>query len=167
MLRRNAAVLVLHEQATNSIILTERSNQLQMHPGEICFPGGLWEEQDESLFATALRELNEELGIESHRVTLIKPLKPEQTLTGYLIYPWLATIKTINPYSLSEEVVDVFPITVTKACKIANYQLIEVERRGFKFKSYQFMPERRFVWGATARIMRQLCEFENKDYFSK
>ncbi|WP_131783044.1 NUDIX hydrolase [Legionella gresilensis] len=157
MQRRNAAVLVLHERVTNSIILTERSSQLKNHPGEICFPGGLWEEEDKTLFATALRELQEELGITAERVTLLKSLTPEQTLTGYLIYPWLASIETIEPYVLSEEVTDVLRVPIDKVCNIDHYQKIEVERRGFKFMSYQFTAETRFVWGATARIMMQLC----------
>ena len=61
----HSAVLVLHELATDSLVLTKRSNKLRHHPGEICFPGGIWENQDENLYATALRELNEELGIEA------------------------------------------------------------------------------------------------------
>ncbi|MGQ3887776.1 NUDIX hydrolase [Legionella sp. CNM-1927-20] len=164
MQRRNAAVLVLHERVTHSIILTERSSQLKNHPGEICFPGGLWEEQDETLFATALRELEEELGITADRVTLQKSLAPEQTLTGYLISPWLASIETIEPYFLSEEVVAVLRVPVAKVCDVAHYQKIEVEKRGLRFMSYQFTAETRFVWGATARIMMQLCEGKNKSY---
>ncbi|STX51704.1 MutT/nudix family transporter protein [Legionella busanensis] len=162
MQRRNAAVLVLHEKLTNSIILTERSSQLKNHPGEICFPGGLWEEEDETLFATALRELQEELGITADRVKLIKSLAPEQTLTGYLIYPWLASIETIEPYEFSEEVTDILRIPIDSVCNINHYQKIEVERRGFKIISYQFTEETRFVWGATVRIMMQLCESKNK-----
>ncbi|STX29140.1 MutT/nudix family transporter protein [Legionella beliardensis] len=165
MQSHHAAVLILYEQATNSIILTQRSNHLKIHPGEICFPGGRFEQQDESLWATALRELHEELGITADRVVPKKLLKPEQTVTGFLIYPWLATIATIVPYVLNENEVDtVFKVSVIDACNLANYQLVEVERQGVKIKSYQFTAEKRFVWGVTARIMMQLCAVENKCY---
>lgn len=155
---KKSSVLVLHEHRSNSIILTERSHELRHHPGEVCFPGGLWEVGDESLYQTALRELEEELGINADRVKFNKQLNTEHTLTGYLIYPWFAEIESIIPYTLNtQEVASIFPIPMAEVCNPKNYQLIEVNRHGIQFFSYQFIADSHFIWGATVRIMMQLC----------
>ena len=154
---RDAAVIVLHEKDTDSLILTERSSQLRDHPGEICFPGGLWEEGDNTLYDTALRELEEELGINSTRVQLHRMLKTEQTLTGYRISPWLAVIDTLSPYQMNPvEVASVIRIPMTEIYKRTNYQQIKVERQGTEILTYQFLVDNYMVWGATVRIMMQL-----------
>ena len=93
-----AGVVILYEQSTDSLILTKRSIHLRKHPGEICFPGGVWEEGDDNYYYTALRELHEELGIDSSRVTLIKELAEERTLLGSVIHPWLTRIESIEPF---------------------------------------------------------------------
>jgi 8-oxo-dGTP pyrophosphatase MutT (NUDIX family) len=153
----DAAVIVLHEKETDSLILTERSCHLRDHPGEICFPGGRWEEGDNTLYDTALRELQEELGIDSVRVQLQKLLKTEQTLSGYLIHPWLAFIDTISPYQINPlEVTNILRLPMSEVYKRANYQQIRVQRQGLEIVTYQFLAEHHVVWGATARIMMQL-----------
>ncbi|RUR12808.1 CoA pyrophosphatase [Legionella sp. km772] len=156
----HAGVIVLHEHSTDCLILTKRSEHLRRHPGEVCFPGGVWEEGDENFYATALRELREELGIDSSRVSLIKELTREQTLLGSVIHPWLAAIDSIVPFHINDsEVASLIslPLAVVKNPK--NYQEILVERSGFKFKSWQFIGHSEFIWGATARIMRQLIDW--------
>ncbi|WP_028388796.1 NUDIX hydrolase [Legionella fairfieldensis] len=154
---QQAAVIVLYERASDSLILTQRSANLRNHPSEICFPGGKWEQGDANLYETALRELQEELGISSQRVQLIRPMTPERTLTGYIIHPWLSSIETIAPYSIdNNEVSDIFSLSMNDVSKASNYQEIMVSRFGFSIKSYQYTATPHFVWGATARIMMQL-----------
>ncbi|MDR3443013.1 MAG: CoA pyrophosphatase [Legionella sp.] len=152
-----AAVIVLYERASDSLILTKRSEHLRAHPGEISFSGGSWEEGDENLYATALRELNEEVGISVDRVTLIRELKTEQTLLGSIIHPWFASIESINPYHLNpDEVTRIIAVPMSLVQSARNYQDIFVERRGFRFKTCEFIFKDDWIWGATARIMRQL-----------
>lgn len=153
----HAGVIVLYETVSDSLILTKRSEHLRRHPGEVCFPGGVWEEGDENFYATALRELNEELGIDSKRITLIKELSREQTLLGSIIHPWLASIDSINPFHINDSEVSTLisvPLSLVKDPK--NYEEILIERKGFKFKSWRFTGHSEFIWGATARIMKQL-----------
>lgn len=153
----NSAVIVLYESASDSIILTKRTEHLAHHPGEICFPGGRWEEKDNDLYATALRELNEELGIEASRVNLIKKLLPEKTILGSIIHPWLATIPSITPFYANEfEVASLTYVPMVKVKDPKNYQDFLVERNGLQFTSLKFTGHHEFIWGATARIMRQL-----------
>jgi 8-oxo-dGTP pyrophosphatase MutT (NUDIX family) len=154
---KEAAVIVLHELVSDSLILTQRSLSLRNHPGEVCFPGGSWQEDDNDFYATALRELQEELGIEPSRVKLKQALEPERTLTGYLIYPWFASIDNISPYQIDiEEVSDLFRLPMSEVIKSSNYKEISVSRFGLSVKTYQFRAKDYYVWGATARIMMQL-----------
>ena len=153
----HAAVIVLYENSSDSLILTQRSEHLRAHPGEICFPGGLWEEEDRDFYSTALRELYEELGITADRVALIKELNIEKTLLGRIIHPWLVSIESIHPYSLnSSEVSRLVAVPMSLVQTAENYKEVVIERVGHRVKSCEFVFKEEWIWGATARIMRQL-----------
>jgi 8-oxo-dGTP pyrophosphatase MutT (NUDIX family) len=157
-----SAVIVLYEQETDSLILTLRSPHMRSHPGEICFPGGRWEWGDKDLWATALRELQEELAITADRVQYIGELNPEITLRGTIIHPWLASISSIHPYKINElEVAALVTLPLKLVLAAENYHEIEVSRFGKRIKSWQFTPSEKKVWGATARIMKQLCKLNH------
>lgn len=161
-LNAHAAVLVLHDKSSNSLILTKRSEELHHHPGEISFPGGLWEIEDENLYATALREVYEEIGIEANRITLIKELQIERTLIGDIIHPWLVSIKSIQPYQLNHhEVIRLIKIPLNLVQDSDNYKEFIIEKRGYHIKSYKFLGCDELIWGATARIMRQLTNLSS------
>lgn len=154
----HSAVIALYERATDSLILTKRSELMRHHPGEICFPGGRQEIDDEHLLATALRELKEELGIGSERIHLIKALTDERTLLGAIIHPWLASIESIDPFILNaQEVTEIIRVPFSLVCDINNYKDFLIKRGTYQFKSCQFTASSQFIWGATARIMKQLC----------
>lgn len=155
---KKAAVIVLIEETTHSLVLTQRSVHLRDHPGEICFPGGHWQISDIDLWETALRELREELGIDAQRVSLIKPLQLECTLKGAVIQPWLATIAILQPYAANaHEVESVITLPMREVTAITNYKEMIVERDGMHVETCQFTATSHFIWGATARIMKQLC----------
>ena len=156
---KKAAVIILKELATDSLILTLRSSKLRHHPGEACFPGGHWQEDDLNFYQTALRELNEELQIKPERVSLIRPLVVERTLAGSLIYPWFASIEQLEPFQIdAEEVREVFSLPMKAVTNPINYQEVELMRYGLKIKSQQFVASPHFIWGATVRIMKQLVK---------
>lgn len=153
----DSAVLVMHELTTDSLILTKRTSDLRIHPGEVCFPGGRREAQDLNLYETALRETYEELAIAADRITLINELQIETTLLGSVIHPWLVSIDTINPYVLNpQEVAEVLAIPMALVRDVQNYREILVERQGFQFTSWEFVAHQEHIWGATVRIMKQL-----------
>jgi 8-oxo-dGTP pyrophosphatase MutT (NUDIX family) len=155
---KESAVIVLHEQATDSLILTERAAHLRDHPSEICFPGGRWELGDDDLSDTALRELYEELGITKDRIQLIKKLDIEQTINGSIIHPWFATISMLKPYVRnSDEVARVLMLPMQMVNKLTHYNDIVVNRSGMQITTCQFTASQYFIWGATARIMKQLA----------
>ncbi|KTD75041.1 NUDIX hydrolase [Legionella waltersii] len=153
-----SSVIVLHDLSTNSIVLTKRSEHLKNHPGEICFPGGFRELDDENLLDTALRELNEELSITADRVTLIKEMQVETTLLGAVIHPWLASIESIVPYRINpSEVSAVISVSMDLATNMNNYKKLTIVRNGIQFESWEFIQNKEVIWGATARIMKQLA----------
>lgn len=155
----HSAVIVLYEQLSDSLILTQRSDQLRTHPGEICFPGGLWEEGDDNYYVTALRELNEELGIASDRINLIKELNTQKTLLGSIIHPWFASIEAVHPYQLNyQEVVRLISIPMALVQDDTNYKDLMVERGGLRYVTCEFTANKEWVWGATAHIMKQLVK---------
>ena len=155
----HSAVVVLYEQLSDSLILTQRSDQLRTHPGEICFPGGIWEEGDENYYVTALRELHEELGISQERVTLIKELNTQRTLLGNIIHPWFASIESVQPYQLNvHEVVCLISIPMALVQDAKNYKDFRIERGGRRYVTCEFTANKDWVWGATALIMKQLVK---------
>jgi 8-oxo-dGTP pyrophosphatase MutT (NUDIX family) len=158
----HAAVMVLYDRSSDSLILTKRSENLRAHPGEVCFPGGSWEESDQDLYATALRELQEEVGITADRVTLINELKIQQTLLGSIIHPWFGSIESVIPYQLNpNEVTRLISIPMPLVQSSKNYKNIIVKRGKFHFKSCEFVFDGDWVWGATAKIMMQLIKNES------
>src|SRR5690606_13022760 len=81
---RQASVLMLFtdDPHNSEIVFTLRAKHLSKHPGEVAFPGGMWEPQDASLLATALRESNEEVGLDAKAVTLLGACSPRATRAG-------------------------------------------------------------------------------------
>lgn len=158
MMLKLCAVMVLHELSTDSVILTERTAFLNSHPGEICFPGGMYDAGDMDLRMTALRELEEELGITPSRVTILHALEKEITLLGRVINPWFGTIETIDPFTPNiNEVAAVHSVPFSLACRKENYQEKVITRQGKQFTTCQFSYHNHLIWGATARIMKQLA----------
>lgn len=156
MNNKRSAVMVILDETTNALVLTQRSRHLKSHPGEICFPGGMEELTDQSLYDTALRELHEELAIGADRVHLKEQLREEYTLRGISVQPWLGTISNLIPYTMNEEVINVILIEQKTVLDPHNYVKISVEHRGNYFKTLQFIHNDYFIWGVTARIMHQL-----------
>ncbi|HAT8180008.1 TPA: NUDIX domain-containing protein [Legionella pneumophila] len=157
-IKAHSSVIVLCDLSKDSLILTKRSQMLKKHPGEVCFPGGFQEINDHDLYSTALRELNEELGITSDRITLIRQLKIEKTLLGLVIHPWFASIDSIFPYTMNPHEVSeliLVPMPLVKDQK--NYKELMIEKEGKHIITCQFIANKELIWGATARIMKQLA----------
>ena len=86
-------------------------------------------------------------------------METRTTLFGSIIHPWLASIESIRPYSQNlEEVTSLIFIPMPLVVDARNYRDIIMERKGIKFKTCEFIPHEEFVWGATARIMKQLVD---------
>lgn len=153
-----AAVLVpivLHE--TPTVLLTQRTAHLRDHAGQVSFPGGRRERSDASPEATALREAQEEVGLDAAHVELIGRLPLFVTITGFLVTPVVGLVRP--PFRLapdSFEVAEVFEPPLAFLLDPANHRRHDIEYAG-RVRHYWSMPWQGFhIWGATAAMLRSM-----------
>ena len=157
---RPAAVLIPvvdHPQPT--VLLTQRSPHLSSHAGQISFPGGKIDATDESPLDAALREAWEEVGLAREFVEPIGYLDLYGTAFGFRILPTVARVRPGFKLKINEsEVVDAFEVPLAFLMDPENHQIHSKEFRGME-RSYYAMPfAERYIWGATAGILRVLYE---------
>jgi 8-oxo-dGTP pyrophosphatase MutT (NUDIX family) len=160
-LARTAAVLIIVHSENNvpRILLTRRSSKLKHHTGEISFPGGQFSRaEDQSLLDTALRETREEVGLSFKAEDILGRLQTVYTLTSnFTIVPFVTLQEKIpEPQILASEVdsiVDV-PLLQTLSSFEPDIEHYHISRKGV----YKFTYEGFIIWGATARILKQLYD---------
>lgn len=154
-----AAVLIplLLKEEGLSVLLTQRTNHLRDHAGQISFPGGRMDPEDRTPDDTALRESREEIGLDPKRVEVIGYLPQYLTVSGYSVTPVVGLVQPQAEYVLDEfEVADIFEVPLHFLLDPANHQvrLWQSEQGGRRFYSMPY--EDRFIWGATAGMLRNL-----------
>jgi 8-oxo-dGTP pyrophosphatase MutT (NUDIX family) len=157
---RPAAVLIpVVEHAQPTVLLTQRAAHLNDHAGQISFPGGKIDAADASPLDAALREAEEEIGLGREFIDPIGYLDLYATGFGFRILPALARVKPGFTLRINEtEVDDAFEVPLSFLMDPANHQLHSKEFRGIE-RSYYAMPfAERYIWGATAGILRVLYE---------
>ena len=139
------------------VLLTQRTNHLRDHAGQISFPGGRMDPGDDGPEDTALRESQEEIGLDPSRVEIIGRLPEYLTVSGYSVTPVVGLVEAQAEYVLDPfEVADVFEVPLEFLLDPANHQvrLWQSEQGGRRFYSMPY--ENRFIWGATAGMLRNL-----------
>lgn len=140
-----------------SVLYTKRSETLNHHRGQISFPGGKWSPEDASLLDTALRETHEEIGLDSAGIDLLGELDEVWTPTGFTIRPYVALVPgptsfLVNPTEI-DRLIEVpwaaIPRPEDFGCEV---RWIE----GEPLEICHFTVAEDFIWGATARITRNL-----------
>jgi 8-oxo-dGTP pyrophosphatase MutT (NUDIX family) len=141
---------VFHNQGQYHVLFTERSDEVDFHKGQVCFPGGTQEPSDSSLLQTAFRETEEEIGLQAEDVKISGELDDIMTLTSnYVISPFVAFIPYPYPFRADgREIKEIFSVPLS----------FLVEEANFRKDSYAYEYEGHVIWGATARIIRQLVE---------
>ncbi len=155
-----AAVLVplVNRDGGVQVLLTQRTEHLRDHGGQVSFPGGRVEPSDVDREATALREMTEEIGLAASHVTLLGRLPGYEIPSGFRITPvvgWIEPPFVVAPDPF--EVADIFEAPLAYFLDPANYQRREYRFRG-RHRHYLAIPyEGRYIWGATAGMLYSLC----------
>jgi 8-oxo-dGTP pyrophosphatase MutT (NUDIX family) len=152
-----------------SVLLTLRTDHLNDHPGQISFPGGRAEPTDADAVATALREAQEEIGLEPGFVDVLGTMPTYTTGTGFVVTPVVSLVRPdfrlhVDPF----EVAEVFEVPLAFLMDPANHQRRTIEVDGVRREFYSMpwqgqdgdgTPRRYFIWGATAAMLRNLYGF--------
>ncbi|WP_045836934.1 CoA pyrophosphatase [Hyphomicrobium sp. 99] len=155
---RHAAVLVpIIAHSPLTVLLTTRTDHLPSHAGQIAFPGGKVETHDAGPLAAALRETREEIALDAAFIEPLGFLPPYRTGTGYIITPSVALVRpgfklTADP----EEVAAVFEVPFAFLMNEANHQIHSRVYGGVERHFYAMPYGERYIWGATAGIIRTL-----------
>ena len=152
---RLASVLVVIYGYEPIIVMTEKPKHMKFHAGEISFPGGKLDPGDSNLLETALRETSEELGLTITEEQVIGQLAPVVTLnSGFLILPFVSAVKEIPALSPNAEVEKILHIPLKSFLETQakdtdpDHNLIQ--------EMYTFEYQNQIVWGASARILKQI-----------
>jgi 8-oxo-dGTP pyrophosphatase MutT (NUDIX family) len=153
-----AAVLVPIVRAPEPrLLLTTRTAHLRNHAGQVAFPGGRIDPDDGGPVEAALREAQEEIGLDPSHVELLGIADPYQTGTGYSVLPVVGSIAPDLPFTPNpHEVADVFEVPLDFALDPRNHLLREAEWKGRLRRYYVIEWQDRTIWGATAGMLVNL-----------
>ncbi len=153
---KRAAVLIpffLKDGALH-VLLTRRTESVEHHKGQISFPGGAVDADDRDTIATALRETEEEIGLEKSRVEILGVFDDVTVPTGYRITPVVGYVSSLpNLTPRAEEVAEIFEVPVSFFLDEKNLRIVQMERNGKIRDVYFYNYGRHEIWGATARII--------------
>lgn len=157
---RAAAVLIclLVTSSGAQVILTKRSSALKHHPGQISFPGGSADPGDTDIVETALREANEEIGLDPANTEILGCLPTHHTVTAFDVTPVIARVRAeFAPEPEPSEVAEVFMAPLDVVTDLAKFQVHSRYWQG-KRRYYYVVPYGPYyIWGATARILHALA----------
>jgi len=154
-----AAVLVplVERPAGWTVLLTQRTDHLHHHAGQISFPGGRAEDHDETPVETALRECEEEIGLARHHIEIVGALDTYQTGTGFLIAPIVGLISPGFDLTLDAfEVKEAFEVPLDFVLDPQNHKRESRVWKGRERQFYVLPYENRYIWGATAGMLVNL-----------
>lgn len=158
----SAAILipVFHHDGEYRLLFTKRTEHLRAHKGQISFPGGTWEDSDESLLYTALRECTEEIGLSPGVVEVLGELDDTPTMhTNFCIRPFVGVIPwplelTKDPFEVAE--ILTFPVSGLLENDVLRHE-DDPANDGTAEGDFYYCNDR-IIWGATARILTQFLE---------
>ena len=158
---RNSAVLIplLRIGQDIQIILTQRSNNLPSHAGQISFPGGKVDTKDQSPVETAYREASEEIGLSRDEIEHLGYLDITTTGTNFMILPVVASISNnFVPKLNNDEVESLIHLPLNYIADVNNLKTMNKVINGEDRTFFVYEYDNYFIWGATARLLKALSE---------
>ncbi len=151
-----ASVLVIIYGTEPKVLMIEKSKKLNIHAGEIAFPGGKWMEDDNDLLETALRETGEEIGLNVSRKNVFGQFENVVTLnSGFTISSFLSILDDVPQLKISSEVKSILHVPLIPLLETLsddqdpNHKSIQ--------EMYKFTYKDEVIWGASARILKHLA----------
>jgi 8-oxo-dGTP pyrophosphatase MutT (NUDIX family) len=146
--------LVLRPEGVN-ILYTERSPDLRSHSGQVAFPGGKIDADDADAAAAALREANEEVGLDPGDTRILGFMDTYFTGTNYLITPVVATIEPSGPFVPNpREVHSIFEVPLKRILDPGSYDRMRINRDGREGQTWKIDHDGHRIWGITANLTR-------------
>jgi len=162
-LTQSAVLIALFEKDGQlQILLTKRAEHLKHHAGQVCFPGGKVEERDKNHTDTALREANEEIGLNPEVCQVVGQLHPYQTISGYSITPVIGLLNEEPNLLIDEnEVAEIFQVPLQHFLTTNDHHIVIAHKSGKSHKVH-FLPYKHYnIWGATAVMLKDLVAHIN------
>ena len=138
------------------VLLNKRTDRVEHHKGEISFPGGAQDPDDATILDTALRETDEEMGIDRDDVEILCRLDQVTTRSMFSITPFVGTIPSSYPFRASDiEVAEILEVPLSVLLDPSNWRETGSARSGVQNRDYAYAYGEHLIWGATARMMTQ------------
>lgn len=154
---RAAVLVAVTDRAEPGVLLTQRTETLRKHAGQVAFPGGRIDPEDRDAVAAALREADEEIGLPPRAVEVVRTLDPYLTGTGYSVTPVIGAVAPDLPLTPSEaEVAAVFEAPLAFLLDPANHARASAMWQGKERHFYEIRWRDRRIWGATAAMIVNL-----------
>jgi 8-oxo-dGTP pyrophosphatase MutT (NUDIX family) len=163
---RKAAVLIpfYRENDQEYVILTRRTEEMEHHKGQIAFPGGAYDDADEDLWATALRETEEEIGLSRNDIRLVKELNQQLTPTGFRVTPFVGEITVPKEWHLNPiEIAEIFSVPLDHLRNPSNLEIKMTTYQGIEIPDPHFSYEHHTIWGMTGRVLYEFLGLEWKE----
>ena len=162
----SAAVLIIIRlsQSSPTVVFTKRAWALKNHPGQISFPGGRVDKTDENALSTALREAEEEVGLNKKKVTILGRLPSHQTGTGFKVAPFVSAVDESSQFwPNSREVDEIFevPLDFLLNKKNMKVQKLMINRKEKRYYTIPYGPY--YIWGATAHMIKTFSDRSRVD----
>lgn len=136
------------------VIFTKRTEHLPSHAGQVSFPGGMRDPEDQNSRATALRETHEEVGVPPEQVELITRLDQVVTITGFLVTPFLGLVDPAARFAPNPVEVDHLVIVpLARMLDRASYETVDMMWEGMPLRQVALYQDGDMIWGATMRIL--------------
>lgn len=163
----HSAVLIplLKHHSETSLLYTRRSNTMESHQGQVSFPGGKYEKRDNSLIETALRESQEEIGINKKNIRVIGQLQPTRSTTEIIVFPVIGVIDHLQEISMNSSEVDrIFCIPLNWLANPGHSRLKNYTSKDGAVRKIWFFDlfDGELLWGITAKITKDFIELINK-----
>jgi 8-oxo-dGTP pyrophosphatase MutT (NUDIX family) len=141
------------------VVVTQRSQSVGHHRGQVSFPGGACEPEDPDLQATAVRETNEEIGIGPAEIEILGALDDFETISSFVVTPFVGVLPDESTYSLNHsEVESIFQVPLSFLLDEANLRIETREHGGRSYEVLFWDYGGYTIWGATARMLKGFLE---------